>query len=142
MLFSNYQGNEIATLISSVVGYWKFISIMALRLILIWIYELQHTVIPLQHLVSFGLNLVSRSFEFQVSLFSYFIFFLWKLLGWLICSLFFPWKLIFSFIYDVLQADIFAKKLGYNSTLRAALVKLQVIYCWFSSRLRSFRNCF
>ena len=28
---------------------------------------LQHTVIPLQHLVSFGLNLVSRSFEFQVT---------------------------------------------------------------------------
>jgi hypothetical protein len=27
---------------------------------------LQHTVIPLQHLVSFGLNLVSRAFEFQV----------------------------------------------------------------------------
>jgi len=28
---------------------------------------LQHTVIPLQQLVSFGLNLVSRSFEFQVT---------------------------------------------------------------------------
>ncbi|XP_058081049.1 protein CURVATURE THYLAKOID 1B, chloroplastic-like [Magnolia sinica] len=27
---------------------------------------LQHIVIPLQHLVSFGLNLVSRAFEFQV----------------------------------------------------------------------------
>ncbi|KAF4386669.1 hypothetical protein F8388_006624 [Cannabis sativa] len=47
----------------------------------------QHTVIPLQHLVSFALNLVSRSFEFQ--------------------------------------ADAFAKKLGYTSSLRAALVKLQ-----------------
>ncbi|KAF5733074.1 CAAX prenyl protease 1 [Tripterygium wilfordii] len=47
----------------------------------------QHTVIPLQHLLSLGLNLVSRSFEFQ--------------------------------------ADAFAKKLGYSSPLRAALVKLQ-----------------
>lgn len=34
----------------------------------VWLCCLQHTVIPLQHLVSFGLNLVSRSFEFQVSL--------------------------------------------------------------------------
>ncbi|KAJ3694726.1 hypothetical protein LUZ60_000103 [Juncus effusus] len=47
----------------------------------------QHTIIPVQHLVSFGLNLVSRAFEFQ--------------------------------------ADAFAKKLGYTSTLKAALVKLQ-----------------
>ncbi|KAG6756246.1 hypothetical protein POTOM_039671 [Populus tomentosa] len=31
---------------------------------------LQHTVIPLQHLVSFGLNLVSRSFEFQADAFA------------------------------------------------------------------------
>ncbi|MCI12020.1 CAAX prenyl protease-like protein, partial [Trifolium medium] len=46
-----------------------------------------HTVIPLQQLVSFGLNLVSRSFEFQ--------------------------------------ADGFAKKLGYSTSLRAGLVKLQ-----------------
>ncbi|KAL3517197.1 hypothetical protein ACH5RR_024099 [Cinchona calisaya] len=30
----------------------------------------QHTVIPLQHLVSFGLNLVSRSFEFQADAFA------------------------------------------------------------------------
>ncbi|KAJ6893928.1 hypothetical protein NC652_027872 [Populus alba x Populus x berolinensis] len=29
-----------------------------------------HTVIPLQHLVSFGLNLVSRSFEFQADAFA------------------------------------------------------------------------
>ena len=35
--------------------------------ILIWPPLLQHTVIPLQHLVNFGLNLVSRSFEFQVT---------------------------------------------------------------------------
>ncbi|XP_052170275.1 CAAX prenyl protease 1 homolog [Diospyros lotus] len=55
--------------------------------VLIGLIIFQHTVIPLQHLVSFGLNLVSRSFEFQ--------------------------------------ADAFAKKLGYSSTLRAALVKLQ-----------------
>jgi STE24 endopeptidase len=47
----------------------------------------QHTIIPLQHLVGFCLNLVSRAFEFQ--------------------------------------ADAFAKKLGYSSSLRAALVKLQ-----------------
>ncbi|GKU88067.1 hypothetical protein SLEP1_g2374 [Rubroshorea leprosula] len=55
--------------------------------VLIGLIIFQHTVIPLQHLVSFGLNLVSRSFEFQ--------------------------------------ADAFAKKLGYSSSLRAALVKLQ-----------------
>uniref|UniRef100_A0A2P2M8S7 CAAX prenyl protease n=1 Tax=Rhizophora mucronata TaxID=61149 RepID=A0A2P2M8S7_RHIMU len=55
--------------------------------VLIGLIIFQHTVIPLQHLVSFGLNIVSRSFEFQ--------------------------------------ADAFAKKLGYASSLRAALVKLQ-----------------
>lgn len=55
--------------------------------VLIGLIIFQHTVIPLQHLVSFGLNLVSRAFEFQ--------------------------------------ADAFAKKLGYASHLRAALVKLQ-----------------
>ncbi|KAL7002457.1 CAAX prenyl protease 1 [Sarracenia purpurea var. burkii] len=33
--------------------------------VLIGLIIFQHTVIPLQHLVSFGLNLVSRSFEFQ-----------------------------------------------------------------------------
>uniref|UniRef100_A0A803NXD6 CAAX prenyl protease 1 homolog n=1 Tax=Cannabis sativa TaxID=3483 RepID=A0A803NXD6_CANSA len=55
--------------------------------VLIGLIIFQHTVIPLQHLVSFALNLVSRSFEFQ--------------------------------------ADAFAKKLGYTSSLRAALVKLQ-----------------
>ncbi|GAA0145273.1 metalloprotease [Lithospermum erythrorhizon] len=55
--------------------------------VLIGLIIFQHTVIPLQHLVSFGLNLVSRSFEFQ--------------------------------------ADAFAKKLGYASSLRAGLVKLQ-----------------
>lgn len=55
--------------------------------VLIGLILFQHTVIPLQQLVSFGLNLVSRSFEFQ--------------------------------------ADGFAKKLGYSSSLRAGLVKLQ-----------------
>ncbi|VFQ82062.1 unnamed protein product [Cuscuta campestris] len=55
--------------------------------VLIGLIIFQHTVIPLQHLVNFGLNLVSRAFEFQ--------------------------------------ADAFAKKLGYASHLRAALVKLQ-----------------
>ncbi|KAE8697245.1 CAAX prenyl protease 1-like protein [Hibiscus syriacus] len=55
--------------------------------VLIGLIIFQHTVIPFQHLVSFGLNLVSRSFEFQ--------------------------------------ADAFAKKLGYRSSLRACLVKLQ-----------------
>ncbi|KAK3009395.1 hypothetical protein RJ639_014658 [Escallonia herrerae] len=55
--------------------------------VLIGLILFQHTVIPLQHLVSFGLNLVSRAFEFQ--------------------------------------ADAFAKKLGYASSLRAGLVKLQ-----------------
>ncbi|KAJ8748845.1 hypothetical protein K2173_013276 [Erythroxylum novogranatense] len=55
--------------------------------VLIGLIIFQHTVIPLQHLVSFGLNLVSRSFEFE--------------------------------------ADAFAKKLNYTTSLRAALVKLQ-----------------
>ncbi|XP_057979826.1 CAAX prenyl protease 1 homolog [Malania oleifera] len=55
--------------------------------VLIGLIIFQHTVIPIQHLVNFGLNLVSRSFEFQ--------------------------------------ADAFAKKLGYTSTLCSGLVKLQ-----------------
>ncbi|CAJ2671271.1 CAAX prenyl protease 1 homolog [Trifolium pratense] len=55
--------------------------------VLIGLILFQHTVIPLQQLVSFGLNLVSRSFEFQ--------------------------------------ADGFAKKLGYSTSLRAGLVRLQ-----------------
>ncbi|GMN45024.1 hypothetical protein TIFTF001_014215 [Ficus carica] len=72
---------EIVAVIAHELGHWKLNHTMYSFI------AVQHTVIPLQHLVSFGLNLVSRSFEFQ--------------------------------------ADIFAKKLGYNSTLRAALVKLQ-----------------
>ncbi|KAM5555445.1 hypothetical protein ABKV19_023388 [Rosa sericea] len=47
----------------------------------------QHTITPIQHLVRFASNLVSRAFEFQ--------------------------------------ADDFAKKLGYASSLRACLVRLQ-----------------
>ncbi|KAK9910322.1 hypothetical protein M0R45_034288 [Rubus argutus] len=47
----------------------------------------QHTIIPIEHLVHFVRNLVSRAFEFQ--------------------------------------ADAFAKKLGYASSLRASLVRLQ-----------------
>ncbi|XP_061996155.1 CAAX prenyl protease 1 homolog isoform X3 [Rosa rugosa] len=47
----------------------------------------QHTITPIQHLVHFARNLVSRAFEFQ--------------------------------------ADAFAKKLGYASSLRASLVRLQ-----------------
>ncbi|BBN19886.1 hypothetical protein Mp_8g14580 [Marchantia polymorpha subsp. ruderalis] len=31
---------------------------------------MQHTIMPLQHLVSFGLNLVSRAFEFQADAFA------------------------------------------------------------------------
>ncbi|CAL5339978.1 unnamed protein product [Camellia sinensis] len=38
--------------------------------VLIGLIIFQHTVIPLQHLVSFGLNLVSRSFEFQADAFA------------------------------------------------------------------------
>ncbi|XP_034928148.1 CAAX prenyl protease 1 homolog [Populus alba] len=38
--------------------------------VLIGLIIFQHTVIPLQHLVSFGLNLVSRSFEFQADVFA------------------------------------------------------------------------
>ncbi|URE05661.1 hypothetical protein MUK42_21364 [Musa troglodytarum] len=38
--------------------------------ILIGLIIFQHTVIPLQHLVNFGLNLVSRTFEFQADAFA------------------------------------------------------------------------
>ncbi|XP_068650120.1 CAAX prenyl protease 1 homolog [Aristolochia californica] len=38
--------------------------------ILIGLIIFQHTVIPLQHLISFGLNLVSRAFEFQADAFA------------------------------------------------------------------------
>ncbi|GMH31312.1 hypothetical protein Nepgr_033155 [Nepenthes gracilis] len=38
--------------------------------VLIGLIIFQHTVIPLQHFVSFGLNLVSRSFEFQADAFA------------------------------------------------------------------------
>ncbi|GFZ16919.1 peptidase family M48 family protein [Actinidia rufa] len=38
--------------------------------VLIGLIIFQHTVIPLQHLVSFGLNLISRSFEFQADAFA------------------------------------------------------------------------
>ncbi|KAG5565890.1 hypothetical protein RHGRI_001716 [Rhododendron griersonianum] len=38
--------------------------------VLIGLIIFQHTVTPLQHLVSFGLNLVSRSFEFQADAFA------------------------------------------------------------------------
>ncbi|KAJ8540049.1 hypothetical protein K7X08_026438 [Anisodus acutangulus] len=38
--------------------------------VLIGLIIFQHTVIPLQHLVSFGLNLVSRAFEFQADSFA------------------------------------------------------------------------
>uniref|UniRef100_A0A1D1YLC6 CAAX prenyl protease n=1 Tax=Anthurium amnicola TaxID=1678845 RepID=A0A1D1YLC6_9ARAE len=38
--------------------------------VLIGLVIFQHTVIPLQHLVSFGLNLISRAFEFQADAFA------------------------------------------------------------------------
>ncbi|KAG9455291.1 hypothetical protein H6P81_008195 [Aristolochia fimbriata] len=38
--------------------------------ILIGLIIFQHTVIPIQHLISFGLNLVSRAFEFQADAFA------------------------------------------------------------------------
>ncbi|KAL9264374.1 CAAX prenyl protease 1-like protein [Drosera capensis] len=38
--------------------------------VLIGLIIFQHTVIPLQHLISFGMNLVSRSFEFQADAFA------------------------------------------------------------------------
>lgn len=38
--------------------------------VLVGLIIFQHTVIPLQHLVSFGLNLVSRAFEFQADAFA------------------------------------------------------------------------
>ncbi|MQL80517.1 hypothetical protein Taro_012970 [Colocasia esculenta] len=88
---------EIVAVIAHELGHWKlnhtmysFIAVQE-----VWLVgqpcrprgTLEHTVIPVQHLVSLGLNLISRAFEFQ--------------------------------------ADAFGKKLGYATSLQAALVKLQ-----------------
>ncbi|KHN29321.1 CAAX prenyl protease 1 like [Glycine soja] len=50
---------EIVAVIAHELGHWK------LNHTVYTFVAMQHTVIPLQQLVSFGLNLVSRSFEFQ-----------------------------------------------------------------------------
>lgn len=136
---------------------------------------LQHTVIPLQQLVSFGMNLVSRSFEFQVTIlfFSFSIFdgvkmdvlkmtikfschsiqlhcpFLFQPKPSMDLSLMqshFPSPFDFVYLYHPMQADAFAKKLGYSSSLRAGLVRLQVTFqnlrfasfSWFSAVITLF----
>ncbi|KAL0675482.1 hypothetical protein Bca4012_003463 [Brassica carinata] len=56
--------NEIVAVIAHELGHWK------LNHTTYSFIAVQHTVIPLQHLVSFGLNLVSRTFEFQADAFA------------------------------------------------------------------------
>ncbi|KAH0890734.1 hypothetical protein HID58_053163 [Brassica napus] len=56
--------NEIVAVIAHELGHWK------LNHTTYSFIAVQHTVIPLQHLVSFGLNLVSRAFEFQADAFA------------------------------------------------------------------------
>ncbi|KAM7260763.1 hypothetical protein ACFE04_026238 [Oxalis oulophora] len=73
--------DEVVAIIAHELGHWKLNHTMYLFV------AMQHTAIPLHRLVTFGSNLVRRSFEFQ--------------------------------------ADTFAKKLGYGSSLRAGLLKLQ-----------------
>lgn len=138
---------------------------------------LQHTVIPLQQLVSFGMNLVSRSFEFQVTiLFFLLLFYLcWGEDGCAknynqvfmsfnpitlpffistkaehglesLMQSHFPSPFDFVYLYHPIQADAFAKKLGYSSSLRAGLVRLQVTFqnlrfasfSWFSAVITLF----
>ncbi|GAY51449.1 hypothetical protein CUMW_134320 [Citrus unshiu] len=55
---------EIVAVIAHELGHWKLNHTMYSFI------AVQHTVIPIQHLVSFGLNLVSRSFEFQADAFA------------------------------------------------------------------------
>ncbi|KAL0846082.1 hypothetical protein Bca101_019328 [Brassica carinata] len=56
--------NEIVAVIAHELGHWK------LNHTTYSFIAVQHTVIPLQHLISFGLNLVSRAFEFQADAFA------------------------------------------------------------------------
>ncbi|KAG5381414.1 hypothetical protein IGI04_032884 [Brassica rapa subsp. trilocularis] len=56
--------DEIVAVIAHELGHWK------LNHTTYSFIAVQHTVIPLQHLVSFGLNLVSRAFEFQADAFA------------------------------------------------------------------------
>ncbi|OAY73710.1 CAAX prenyl protease [Ananas comosus] len=55
---------EIVAVIAHELGHWKLNHTMYSFI------AVQHTVIPVQHLVSFGLNLVSRAFEFQADAFA------------------------------------------------------------------------
>ncbi|XP_022770489.1 CAAX prenyl protease 1 homolog isoform X5 [Durio zibethinus] len=55
---------EIVAVIAHELGHWKLNHTMYSFI------AVQHTVIPIQHLVSFALNLVSRSFEFQADAFA------------------------------------------------------------------------
>ncbi|KAL2511345.1 CAAX prenyl protease 1-like protein [Abeliophyllum distichum] len=55
---------EVVAVIGHELGHWKLNHTMYSFI------AVQHTVIPLQHLVSFVLNLVSRAFEFQADAFA------------------------------------------------------------------------
>ncbi|KAL0339440.1 UNVERIFIED_CONTAM: CAAX prenyl protease 1 [Sesamum angustifolium] len=55
---------EVVAVIAHELGHWKLNHTMFSFI------AVQHTVIPLQHLVSFLLNLVSRAFEFQADAFA------------------------------------------------------------------------
>ncbi|KAL2892127.1 CAAX prenyl protease 1-like protein [Bienertia sinuspersici] len=101
---------EVVAVIAHELGHWKLNHTMYSFI------AVQHTVIPLQHLVNFALNLVSRSFEFQVTLFR---------LRYVSGS---PKRLLDHVsikVFFVEQADAFAKNLGYSEELKAGLVKLQ-----------------
>ncbi|KAF3796506.1 CAAX prenyl protease 1-like protein [Nymphaea thermarum] len=58
------NGEEVVAVIAHELGHWKLNHTMYSFV------AVQHTVIPLQHLVSFVLNLVSRAFEFQADAFA------------------------------------------------------------------------
>ncbi|XP_020590036.1 CAAX prenyl protease 1 homolog isoform X2 [Phalaenopsis equestris] len=55
---------EVVAVIAHELGHWK------LNHTVFSFIAVQHTVIPIQHVVSFGLNLVSRAFEFQADAFA------------------------------------------------------------------------
>jgi hypothetical protein len=108
---------------------------------------------PLQHLVSFCLNLVSRAFEFQVSkcastatsyIVSQTVFCCslssFTFLVHLPPTFKMSWCQALKVVLGV-QADAFARKLGYAVPLRAGLIKLQVCcnsICNFSQLLQQF----
>ncbi|KAL6124142.1 hypothetical protein ACLB2K_076657 [Fragaria x ananassa] len=73
----------------------------------------QYAITPIQNLVYFAGNLVSRAFEYQVNL------------HFAVGSSFLSLPRICYLSIFLLQADAFAKKLGYAASIRASLVRLQ-----------------